>query len=155
MAMGDSKQARVADAVWSSRNVAADAPARPRPVLRAAISRALILFVLSAVFYFWLGWVRIPAAMAVAGAAMIVLGAAWRRGFAAVDRFAVRFGRLIGQALTWGLLTPLYWLFFAVIGNLARLTGKDPLLRRFETGTGTYWIERGRDSKPKDYSRQF
>lgn len=153
--MADPVKSRVDSAAWPASAAPVAGPARRRPGLRAAIGRALALCLVSAALYFWLGWVRIAAALAAAGAAMIVLAAAWPGGYAAMDRFARAFGRGIGQVMTWALLAPLYWTFFAAIGNLARLRGKDPLSRKFEPGAGTYWIARARDAKAKDYMRQF
>ena len=94
--MADPVKSRVDSAAWPASAAPVAGPARRRPGLRAAIGRALALCLLSAALYFWLGWVRIAAALAVAGAAMIVLAAAWPGGYAAMDRFARAFGRGIG-----------------------------------------------------------
>lgn len=154
--MTECAQTRVESVVWPGRDAALTAvSACPKNVLRGVIVRALLLYLVAAIAYRGLGLGRVGIALAVAGTAMVVLGMAWRRGYAVLDRFAMAFGRGIGQVLTWVLLTPLYWLFFAVIGNFARLFGKDPLCRKFDACAKTYWIDRTLDAKPKDYKRQF
>jgi len=48
----------------------------------------------------------------------------------------------IARALTWVLLTAVFYLVFTPYGMIARLLGKDPLDRRIDRARSSYWIER-------------
>jgi hypothetical protein len=48
----------------------------------------------------------------------------------------------IAKVLTWLLLTLTFYLVFTPYGVIMRLLGKDPLQRRIERGSASYWIRR-------------
>jgi hypothetical protein len=63
-------------------------------------------------------------------------------------------GKGVGGALTWGLLTPLYFLVFFPARILLFLLRKDPLQREFPWPGTTGWIERS-PSASDSPTRQF
>ncbi len=60
-------------------------------------------------------------------------------------------GWLISHALIgvvyFGVVTPIGWAL--------RLAGQDPMHRRIQRGTNTYWVERRDTRQVRDYFRQF
>ena len=53
------------------------------------------------------------------------------------------------------LLIVVFFLVFVPTGMLLRLSGRDPLTRRFESARSTYWLPRTPMRHPRDYFRQF
>lgn len=76
-----------------------------------------------------------------------------------LDRAMTRFAGIItlkvGTALTWGLLTPFFYLCFAPGHLILRLKGTDPMQRAFRTGQASYWEPRPPVRDPAQYQKQF
>lgn len=87
-------------------------------------------------------------------------------GVYALSRLSTRWVKPIYQALMLAAF-PIGWVvshivmalfFYGVItpvGLLFRLFGRDPLARRFEPQSDSYWLAVQRQRKPQDYFRQF
>jgi len=72
----------------------------------------------------------------------------------ALDRFA----HFVGAAVTWVLMTVLFYLVFLPAGLVLRARGRLHISRGAERGLGTYWIdtaERERARTPESYRKQF
>jgi hypothetical protein len=124
-------------------------------ILRRALVAAVLAAVAGMAMLFMFGS-RIPGAVALAMAAVTaVSGFAAPRVFLAMEKFNMLAVRAIGVALTWVLLTGLYWIYFVPGRLVVRALGKDPLTRKFRDNRRTYWEpcerSRGRDS----YRRQY
>lgn len=62
----------------------------------------------------------------------------------------------IGFVVSHVLLGAVYYLLVTPIGLIMRAAGYDPMHRRFEAETRSYWIERdGGERDPRSYFRQF
>lgn len=61
----------------------------------------------------------------------------------------------IGWVVSQILLALVYYLVFAGVGLVLRLLGKDPMTRRFEPETSSYWIPRPESSDTERYFRQY
>jgi hypothetical protein len=61
----------------------------------------------------------------------------------------------IGWIVSHTLLACLYFLVVTPIGIIMRLLGRDPLNRRFERQTPSYWKQRSEEDSPRRYFRQF
>lgn len=75
--------------------------------------------------------------------------------FAAIERFGKRLGQWVGVGLTWGLLTPFYYLCFVPMHLGLVLKGKDPLHRQVPTDESTYWTPRKPVPNMAQYRKQF
>ena len=61
----------------------------------------------------------------------------------------------IGFVLSYVIMGALFYLLLAPVGIFFRLTGRDPLMRRFESQADSYWID-SRPARPNEsYFRQF
>ena len=65
-------------------------------------------------------------------------------------RLWTRFGLLIGMMVSPIVLGLLFILVVTPVGLMMRLTGKDPLRLRRESGVGSYWIVRHPPGPPGD-----
>lgn len=93
------------------------------------------------------------AAVAALFALLALLRPAW---LAAPNRAWLRLGLLLGRVVSPLALGLLFYLVFAPLGLLMRLTGKDPLRRRREPGADSYWIAREPPGPPpQSMNRQF
>jgi len=59
--------------------------------------------------------------------------------YAAIQRFFDASGRVIGRAMSWVVMVPIFYLFFLPFGILFRRGRRDRLHRRFEKGAPSYW----------------
>ena len=75
--------------------------------------------------------------------------------FAAIERFGKLLGKWVGVSLTWGLLTPFYYLCLSPMHLALIIRGKDPLQRQFPTREPTYWASRKPVSDLSQYRKQF
>ena len=60
----------------------------------------------------------------------------------------------IGMVLSFVLLAIFYFLLLTPVGLFFRLIGRDPLFRKFDSSSESYWIDR-REASLKRYFRQF
>ena len=61
----------------------------------------------------------------------------------------------IGFVLSYVIVGTIFYLLLAPVGIIFRVTGRDPLYRRFEPDTESYWID-ARPARPSEsYFRQF
>jgi hypothetical protein len=60
-------------------------------------------------------------------------------------------GLVVGNVL----FSAFYYLVLTPMGLVMRLAGRDPLRRKFERGTPTYWQDAEKVVDPKRYYRQF
>jgi hypothetical protein len=61
----------------------------------------------------------------------------------------------IGWTLSHLVLGVVYYLVLTPIGLIMRLVGRDPMQRRFDPATDSYWIERAPRTDPSRHFRQF
>jgi len=59
-----------------------------------------------------------------------------------LERGVAGLSRLVGAILTWLLLAPVFFLFIAPFGLLRKRGARDPLKRRLDRSTDTYWTKR-------------
>ena len=64
----------------------------------------------------------------------------------------MRFGQGIGTVVSTVLLSVLYYVVFVIVGGLMRVFGTDPLDRRIERSSASYWRRHAPPSKPADYA---
>ena len=61
----------------------------------------------------------------------------------------------IGWLISHAVLAAIYYLVFTPIGLVLRFTGRDPLARRFDRSTPTYWQPHAPVSHRRRYFRQY
>ena len=61
----------------------------------------------------------------------------------------------IGFVVSYLILAVVYYLVLTPIGLVMRLTGYDPMQRRFDRDATTYWTPRKQDESTEQYFRQF
>ena len=61
----------------------------------------------------------------------------------------------IGFALSYVVLGLLYYGVLTPAGFVLRLLGKDPMARRFETASRTYWVDAQKPRPESSYFRQY
>ena len=71
------------------------------------------------------------------------------------DRFGVWLARAVGCVLTWGLLTPFFFIVFGLGRFIISLTGKDPLQRKLDPQAASYWTDRAGVETKSRYQKQF
>jgi hypothetical protein len=68
----------------------------------------------------------------------------------------MRLGFVLGWVNTRLLLLIIFYLVVTPIGLLMRLLGNDPLLRRLDKKTSSYWVKKeNKEFNPLNYERQF
>ena len=147
----------VASVVWPWREKcgAPPAPKKSGPRASAVLLQAGIMAAIGAGLY-W-GFER-RAMGIVAGClagTVLVSGFFLPPVFAAIERFGQRLGQWVGALLTWGLLVPFYYLCFGPLRLAQKISGKDPLQRRFNPDAPTYWTPRKPVANATQYRKQF
>ena len=75
---------------------------------------------------------------------------AGRRSWRGLNRLWIRFGVLLGKVVSPIALGILFYGVLAPIGVVMRLTGKDPLRLKLDSGANSYWIPRKPPGPPPD-----
>jgi len=126
----------------------------PKPEAGTVLLQACVPAVIGGLF--WYKGHLIPAAV-LAGIALVVLvsGFLVPRVFAVIERFGRWLGHVVGTALTWILLVPMFYLVFVPGRLILKLRGIDPMCRQFPTDAPTYWVSRKPVNSVEDYKRQY
>jgi hypothetical protein len=98
-------------------------------------------FALVASYNWWHGGRAWPLYF-VLGAAFLVVALVAPHSLAPLNRLWSKLGLLIGMIVSPVVLGLLFFLVVTPVGFLMRLTGKDPLRLRADSGADSYWIVR-------------
>lgn len=101
------------------------------------------------------GHAGIGAFLCVLGAVLLVVGVLLPRLHSLIDRGMQIFGQWVGIALTWVLLTAMYWFVFVPGRLILRMRRMDPMAREFRTPAVTYWHDRQAHTGEEHFRRQF
>jgi hypothetical protein len=148
------------DAIWTWQNErrAEDSQAG---AVRAAHRRGLLggAVGLAAASVVWLALARPVAAVVLAGIALSVTAIAWLWPLTlhqTITRGLDRLARAVATAVTWVLMTLLFYLVFLPLGLLLRAAGKLGVTRRPDRRLDSYWTDVSQRSPTlESYRRQF
>jgi hypothetical protein len=151
-------------AVWNPRGGAAsDAEALGRRRAAARRQGAIGLAVGLAVAAI-LGWLRRGrpgphvAPLVIAGVAVLFAAVAFASPlglYPRIERILDAFARAVGAAVTWLLMTVLFFLFVLPVGLGLRLAGKLSLAKGFDPRRSSYWSKPRRAGGADSYRKQF
>lgn len=160
-APGDAAGDRVARVVWDWRAAgdAAGAQVERRRQAAAArrggLLRAAVGAVIGALVWLWkpvLGAV----VLAITVALLVVALASPLGAHRAVTAALGRFGHAVGLAVTWVLMTLIFYLLFFPVGRARRALGRCGLTFGAERGRASYWEPAAWERvKAESYRRQF
>ncbi len=119
------------------------------------IVQSMIAFAVAALFAFVFH--RVIFAGIVAGIGLLILfcGLFVPRLYAAFERIIGIFAYGVGQALTWLLLVPFYYLCFLPARILLSLARRDPMKRAWDPAATTYWNEAKQPFNNNQITKQF
>jgi hypothetical protein len=126
--------------IWNWRSVAAvQEVGAARSARRRGVIQGAVGGLVGAAFWLlgWHGFASVAFVLAglVATAALLSpLGL-----YAGIHRLIEATGHAVGVGLSWLLLVPFFYLFFAPFGSLFRRGRRDRLRRRYEAEAETYW----------------
>lgn len=89
------------------------------------------------------------------GALLLVSGFLIPALFLTIEKAGRWFGKWVGTAITWILLTPVFYLVFVPGRLILMMQGIDPMSRKFPTDAKTYWVPRKPVTSVDEYKRQF
>jgi hypothetical protein len=98
-----------------------------------------------------------PVAAGIAGAGVLI-GVAYYAVRPARRPIFLAWGGLtypLGLALSFVVLSVIYFLVITPVGLIMRLVGRDPMCRRFDRAAATYWRPRPPARDPQSYFSQF
>ncbi len=127
--------------IWRWRDGEAASEARPsaasvraRGSLQALLGAAVGL----AAYLFWSKTVAVVAWVATAVVLFCALVSPHGL-YALVGRLFDATGHVVGRAMTWIVMVPIFYLFFLPFGKLLRRGRRDRLQRHFDAEAETYW----------------
>lgn len=126
---------------------------RPRQLLVFALAWLVFVGALGAVQWFKARPDAALAAWAFA-VAVPVIGAVWREGLRLLYVGLSYATYPIGYVVSSVVLALIFYAVLTPIGLILRLCGHDPLGRRFDPTTPTYWHKRPAPPSPASYFRQ-
>jgi hypothetical protein len=125
--------------IWPWREGASQAAVSPSRVRRRALLQALAGAAFGSVCFLF--WSRSVAYFAFAMAALVLVSALVSPSglHAGMQRLFETTGRVLGRAMTWLLMAPLFYLFFLPFGMILRRGKRDRLRRYFDPEAESYW----------------
>lgn len=144
-----------AETIWQWRDIGVDHDkVDPKKLQKQALLRALFMSVMAVVFYYIeayvLLWIIVPMMCITLIAAWVSPGGAYQ----AMDRAAYALVEFFGKLLQWLVLPVIYYLFFALWGNIFRRGQSDRMQRHLVKNTKSYW-QSASSSGEQDRSKQF
>lgn len=146
---------RIAEAIWPWRRPAPSArDTKPGRILRLLIQVGLMLGTAMLIYFVfhrpWIGSI-------LGGLSLVLLAAGlWLPAVQnAVERFTLRVAALVGQVLTATLLTLFFFICFVPARILLWACGKDPLRRKWQPQSNSYWIAKIPNDDPNRYQSQY
>jgi len=127
--------------IWRWRDAEAESESKPSAAsvrLRGSL-QALPGYAVGVAFYLF--WSKTAAAIAFALSTVVLFCALVSPHglYALVRRLFDATGRVVGRAMTWIVMVPIFYLFFLPFGKLLRRGRRDRLHRYFDAGAETYW----------------
>jgi len=113
------------------------------------IFQSIVAFTVAGLFAFVFHRVLFAGIVAGIGLLIIICGLFIPRLYAALERIVGIFAFGVGQALTWLLLVPFYYLCFLPARIMLSLMKRDPMKRAWDLSAPTYWDEK-RDIQDND-----
>jgi hypothetical protein len=147
-----SNQLDVSRVVWPRDRRRVD---RGPELRRAALIQAAVLVLVGTWLRFGWGHAAVALVVWVLAAVALLTGLLRPAWFAPMHRFGRVLARVVGVALTWLLLAPLYLVGFGIAALYLRLKGADPMQRGNLPAGLSYWIPRRRTAETGDYGKQF
>lgn len=125
---------------WYRRNQ--PAVNRQKSGLAKIIFQSIIAFAVAALFAFIFHRVLFAGIVASIGLIILICGLFIPKVYSAIERIVGVFAFGVGQALTWLLLVPFYYLCFLPARIILSLTKRDPMKRAWDSSAPTYWDEK-------------
>jgi len=126
-----------------------------KPSLGTVLLQAAVPAVVGAVLYFKYHHQVASGILCGIGTLMLISGFFIPALFEKIEKVGRWIGKVFGTALTWVLLTPMFYLVFLPGRLILMLQGIDPMCRKFPTDAPTYWVARKPVSDVNEYKRQF
>ncbi len=134
-----------AEAIWNftadERAAAVPAAVPGRVRLRGSL-QALVGVSVGVVFFFFVSATLGRIVMGIAGFILLSALVSPTVVYAGIEKLFDSLGHLLGRAMTWLLMVPLFYLFFLPFGLLFRRGRRDRLRRYSERDAATYWERR-------------
>ena len=123
--------------------------------LRRVLIQCAITAAIATLLTLWLGRYRLGLFLYCLSAVIVVCGFLAPKAFETMERLGQKLAHIVALALTWLLLMPFFYLCFAPARLILKLTGKDPMQRRFERNRRSYWVDHKPPTAPQPYTRQY
>jgi len=122
---------------------------------RQALIQACVMTAIAAVMAFVVKHPAMAVVVCVLATVVLLSGLFVPPVFAAIERFGAWLGKAVGLALTWILLVPFFVLCFIPGRLILAVRGVDPMQRKLNKDTKTYWTSTPRRSTPDYYRKQY
>jgi CBS domain containing-hemolysin-like protein len=117
--------------------------------------QCVITAVIATLLTWWLGHYRLGLFLYFVSAIIAVCGFLLPKAFAALERTGQKLAHVVGVILTWLLLMPFFYLCFAPARLILKLSGKDPMARRYKRDCPSYWEDHKPPTASQSYTRQY
>lgn len=151
--MSESAQQSAAETMWRWKDSGTAQPP-PKSHLTMTLIQTAVSCGLATFLVFYKHHIIAGSILYGIGALLFIAGLFVPTLHAAITRFGLWLGRVVGVGMTWLLLVPFYYLFFTTARLFLLLSGKDPLTRRWDASAKTYWNDRKQPSDDKHFLRQ-
>jgi hypothetical protein len=154
--MGEHNPSDAALPKWTWHAVGTPPPPRkPVSIKVKALIQAPIMAVVGYVIYRVWGHLVGPVIVWTLAALVLVGGLFVPAIFHGFERFGMLLAKWVSAALTWGLLTPFFYLVFTFGRLVLAVQRLDPMDRKFpEPGRTTFWVPRPRVPSMEQYKKQ-
>lgn len=150
---------RVMQVTWDWRSYTASdsaaAATAAAGLRRGAVIQALVMGLVGGMLYFGLHHLLFARVVWALAGLVLILGLAFPPAYSPIHSFGRRLAKVVGNALTYLLLVPFFYLFFTPVALILRVQGRDPLHRKFRDPQWTYWVGRSSKERDENIDKQF
>jgi len=146
-------QKKASQVIWDWRNKEKGGGHQARPSLAMAGIGLAVGGSVAALFFVYGHYVMMAVVLAIS-LGIFCCALFFPKAYHGIQVGLQKFSFVVGQVLTWLLLTPFFYLVFSFGRLVQKIFHRDPMTREWQPDRESYWVDRPEVTDPNQYRRQ-